>query len=91
MIRTLIPCGILAFLPVAALTAQETPFSDLDVFQVEYASDVQIAPDAGWVAYVRNSMSIMRDRREGRLWMVRADGTQQPSRMGSFASMSCGG
>jgi dipeptidyl aminopeptidase/acylaminoacyl peptidase len=60
-------------MPVAQTAAQDTPFSALDVFQVEYASDVQIAPDGEWVVYVRNSMSIMRDRREGRLWMVRTD------------------
>jgi dipeptidyl aminopeptidase/acylaminoacyl peptidase len=57
------------------LSAQEAPFAAQDVFEVEYASDVQIAPDGGTVAYVRNAMSIMRDRREGRLWLVNTDGT----------------
>jgi dipeptidyl aminopeptidase/acylaminoacyl peptidase len=72
VIRTLVACLICLMLSVQT-AAQDTPFSDLDVFQVEYASDVQIAPDGDWVVYVRNSMSIMRDRREGRLWMVRTD------------------
>jgi len=57
-------------------SAQNTPFTDLDVFQLEYASDVQISPDGTWVAYVRTGMSIMRDRREGRLWMVRTDASE---------------
>jgi dipeptidyl aminopeptidase/acylaminoacyl peptidase len=59
-----------------AASAQNTPFTDLDVFQLEYASDVQISPDGTWVAYVRTGMSIMRDRREGRLWMVRTDASE---------------
>jgi dipeptidyl aminopeptidase/acylaminoacyl peptidase len=62
-------------LGAAPLSAQDGPFSAEDVFEIEYASDVQIAPDGGTVAYVRTSMSIMRDRREGRLWLVNTDGT----------------
>jgi len=60
---------------VTASSAQQSPFANEDVFEIEYASDVQISPDAAMVAYVRYSMSIMRDRREGRLWLVNADGT----------------
>ena len=59
-----------------ASSAQQPPFANEDVFDIEYASDVQISPDAETVAYVRYSMSIMRDRREGRLWLVNADGSQ---------------
>ncbi len=74
-IWTVIPaCTLLALTTTAKATAQ-TPFTALDVFQIEYASDVQIAPDGQHVAYVRNTMSIMRDRREGRLWIVSADGS----------------
>ena len=60
----------------ATISAQQSPFANEDVFDIEYASDVQISPDAGTVAYVRYSMSIMRDRREGRLWLVNADGSK---------------
>ena len=74
-IRTLVALSSISVLAAATVRAQEVPFSDLDVFQVEYASDVQIAPDGGRVAYVRNAMSIMRDRREGRLWIVNTDGS----------------
>ena len=52
-------CTALA-LTTTEKTSAQTPFTDLDVFQVEYASDVQIAPDGQRVAYVRNAMSIMR-------------------------------
>ena len=60
----------------ATISAQQSPFANEDVFDIEYASDVQISPDAATVAYVRYSMSIMRDRREGRLWLVNADGSK---------------
>lgn len=53
----------------------QVPFANEDVFDLEYASDVQISPDGGSVAYVRYAMSIMRDRREGRLWIIDSDGT----------------
>ena len=45
MIRTLATVGALVILPAVPISAQDTPFSDLDVFQVEYASDVRISPD----------------------------------------------
>ncbi|MDE0806142.1 MAG: S9 family peptidase [Longimicrobiales bacterium] len=60
----------------STISAQQSPFANEDVFDIEYASDVQISPDAATVAYVRYSMSIMRDRREGRLWLVNADGSK---------------
>ncbi len=70
--------GALLALSVAIATtsqAQDVPFTDMDVFQIEFASDVQISPDGRHVAYVRNAMSIDRDRREGRLWIVDTDGS----------------
>ncbi len=50
-------------------------FQELDVFELEYASDPQISPDGGRVVYVRNSMDIMTDRRRSALWIVNFDGT----------------
>ncbi len=75
MIRKLLATATWCLLLTTPTKGQNTPFSSLDVFQVEYASDVQISPDGAWVAYVRNSMSIMRDRREGRIWLVNTDGS----------------
>src|SRR5215813_1736090 len=54
-------------------------FQPLDVFQLEYASDPQIAPDGKRVVYVRNFMDIMKDRRLSNLWIVDVDtGEQRP-------------
>lgn len=50
------------------------PFSSLDVFELEHASDPRISPDGKSIVYLRNGMNIMKDRREARLWIVHADG-----------------
>ncbi|WP_224484943.1 alpha/beta hydrolase family protein [Robertkochia aurantiaca] len=56
---------------------QQTNFDYLDVFKLEYASDPQIAPDGEHIVYVRNGFDIMKDRRQGTLWLLDTDsGTQ---------------
>src|SRR4051794_4681936 len=47
----------------------------IDVFQLEYADDVQISPDGSRIVYVRVSHDIMTDRTRRNLWMINADGT----------------
>jgi len=75
---------------VAALTAALAFFSSIthaasdfpearrlhsiDVFQLEYADDVQISPDGSRIVYVRVSHDIMTDRTRRNLWIVDADG-----------------
>lgn len=57
--------------------AGETPerrFTPADVFALEYASDPQISPGGGRVAYVRRSGDIMTDRFRSSIWTVSADG-----------------
>lgn len=53
---------------VAANAGQR--FKPIEVFDLEYATDPQIAPDGKHVVYVRNFMDIMRDRRRSNLWIV---------------------
>ncbi|HSR52754.1 MAG TPA: S9 family peptidase [Acidobacteriota bacterium] len=59
-----------------ALAQPEQPpaFQPLDVFELEYASDPRISPDGSRIVYVRNSFDIMKDRRQGRLWIIEAHG-----------------
>ncbi|WP_425411185.1 prolyl oligopeptidase family serine peptidase [Hyphococcus sp.] len=45
-----------------------------DVFNIEYASDVQISPDGDTVAYARRSNDIMTDKTRSNIWLVDADG-----------------
>ena len=66
--------------PAQAQYAEDSLAFDLEhVFELEYASDPQIHPAGERVAYVRMSMDKMEDRRQGRLWLVGADGaTHRP-------------
>lgn len=52
-----------------------TPFQNLDVFQLEWASDPQISPNGNQVVYIRGGYDIMKDRRQGRLWIINSDGS----------------
>jgi dipeptidyl aminopeptidase/acylaminoacyl peptidase len=64
-------------------------FKSIDVFQLEYADDVQISPDGSRIAYVRVSHDIMTDRARRNLWLVNADGTNnRPLRSESKSFMS---
>jgi acylaminoacyl-peptidase len=47
----------------------------MDVFGLEWASDPQISPDGSRIAYVRNSMDVMKDRRRSQIWLIRSDGS----------------
>ena len=47
----------------------------IDIFDLEYASDPQIAPDGSRIVYTRQSMDIMDDQRNASLWIVNADGS----------------
>ena len=49
-------------------------FQPMDVFGLEWASDPQISPDGRRIAYVRNSMDVMKDRRRSQIWLIDADG-----------------
>ncbi|MEM6999475.1 MAG: S9 family peptidase [Pseudomonadota bacterium] len=64
-------CGLLCI----ALPALAKPFQNLDVFELEVASDVQISPDGDQVAYVRRSMDIMRDATRSNIWLINSDGS----------------
>jgi len=51
------------------------PFQPMDVFELEWASDLQISPDGSRIVYVRGYMDVMKDRRGSNLWTVPVDGT----------------
>ncbi len=72
MLRTFL---ILLLIPFVGLS-QVRPFQELDVFELEYASDPQISPDGKSVVYVRRGMDIMNDRHFGRLWILNSDGSE---------------
>lgn len=58
------------------LQAQQKPFSDMDVFELEWAADPQILPDGRQVVYRRRGMDKMTDRRISHLWLINSDGSE---------------
>ncbi|QOC24304.1 S9 family peptidase [Wenzhouxiangella sp. AB-CW3] len=55
--------------------ADDRRFASKDLFDLQFASEVQIAPDGARVVYVRSLYDIMTDRIRTNLWMVGADGS----------------
>jgi len=72
--------AVVIFLALAGLAAAQeqkpaAKFELMDVFQLEYAADPQMAPDGNSVVYARTSMDILGDRRRSNLWLASADGS----------------
>jgi dipeptidyl aminopeptidase/acylaminoacyl peptidase len=72
----------------AATLPEARRLHSIDVFQLEYADDVQISPDGSRIAYVRVSHDIMTDRARRNLWMVNADGTDNRPLLSGVRSFS---
>ena len=70
-------CLVLAAATVSAAdtVAPPPPFQPMDVFELEWASDPQIAPDGRSVAYVRSHADVMRDAWKGDIWLINTDGS----------------
>ena len=59
-----------------SLQAQDkTPFQELDVFELEWVVDPTISPDGSHIIYRRMGMDIMKDRRQGNLWIIERNGS----------------
>jgi len=65
---------IFVLLAASPLAAETDVFRNVDVFELEIASDPQISPDGEHVAYVRQSMDIMTDQPRANIWIVDTDG-----------------
>ena len=73
LLRLLLATALISS-PVRPLAEALAPFSELDVFGLEWASSPQISPDGDRVVYRRMGFDIMSDRREGNLWLVGSRG-----------------
>ena len=59
-----------------SLASEPAPALDaMDVFELEWASDPQVAPDGKSVVYVRRSFDVMSDAAKATLWQVSIDGS----------------
>ena len=70
--RAVIWATLLA-LSAPTFAAPSAVLAPRDIFDLEWASDPRLSPDGSRVAYVRNSMDIMRDRRHAEIWVVDFD------------------
>jgi dipeptidyl aminopeptidase/acylaminoacyl peptidase len=67
---------VLFFFTAVFIQAQEkTILKNLDVFDIEWASNPQISPDGSKILYQRQGFDIMTDRSTSRLWIMNADGS----------------
>ena len=57
-----------------SITSSQERFSSLDVFDLQYAKDPQIAPGNSKIAYVRTKMDIMKDDKRSSIWIIDTDG-----------------
>jgi acylaminoacyl-peptidase len=65
------------------------PLTIQDVFNIQFATDPQIAADGRRIVYVRLFSDIMTDKRCSNLWIVNADGSQhRPLTTGNFNDSS---
>ncbi len=77
-----------AALPLIGSADEQDRFTSRDVFELEYATDPQIAPDGEVIAYVRRSNDIMTDRTRSNIWIVNADGTDHRPLLSGTANYS---
>ena len=74
ILRLALLCTAAILAPPAA-AAQTDRLTEMNVFDLEYASDPRISPDGEWVVYVRQFADVMTDRNYSNLWLVRSDGS----------------
>ena len=69
---------LLALLLINALTLEanaQDRFEMNDIFPLQYANDIQIAPNGQHIVYRRMGFDVMQDRSTGALWIMKADGS----------------
>lgn len=71
----LILLSLLSFSILSLAQLDNPAFENLDVFELEYASDPRISPNGKAIVYVRRGLDIMTDKAYGRLWILNSDGS----------------
>ena len=66
--------SIVITLILCSIALSQERFSSLDVFDLQYAKDPQIAPDNSKIVYVRTKMDIMKDSKRSSIWIIDTDG-----------------
>src|SRR5262249_23974829 len=69
--------------------APRKPLEVMDLFNLQLATDPQIAPDGKRIIYVRHFCDIMKDKRHSNLWVINADGSEhRPLTTGNYNDSS---
>ena len=63
-----------AFVLLPGSLAAAAPFEAMDVFALEWVSQIAVAPDGSTLAYTRSGFDLKRDNGTARIWLVDADG-----------------
>ena len=66
--------SIVITLIFCSIPLSQERFSCIDVFDLQYAKDPQIAPDNSKIVYVRTKMDIMKDSKRSSIWIIDTDG-----------------
>ncbi len=68
---------IIVFLCITSLifSQNKTSFTNLDVFELEWAINPEISPDGSRIVYQRSGFDIMNDKKQSRLWIMNNDGS----------------
>ncbi len=73
--RILFGLALILTNPWIAAASESGELKNLDVFDLEVASDPQISPDGEQIVYERRSYDIMTDRQRSNLWIISTSGT----------------
>jgi len=68
---------LLAIPAIGSLADNKTAnvLKPMDIFDLEFATDPEISPDGGRIAYVRNFFDVMTDKKCSNIWIMNFDGS----------------
>lgn len=75
MKRSILTILAIVLLPITLDAQQKAVLKNLDVFDMEWATDPQISPDGSKIIFSRRGFDIMTDRSVGSLWIMNSDGS----------------
>ncbi len=83
-------CALLCLPLLAPVLAQDVKpaFKSMDVFDLQWVTDPQIAPDGKTIAYVRTGFDVKTDRSRGAIWLTDTDGKHEHPLSGAVQSGS---
>ena len=89
MPRIILLAALLMMAAPAALSASKLPLQPLDLFDLRWVTDPQIAPNGKQVAYVQRSFDVMEDKSNSTIWTINPNGdNHEPLTNGASSASS---